>query len=301
VAGLLTFSGGLFALVLALLRGNDWGWTSGRVIGLLVAAVVLLAGFAFAELRQAQPMFDLRLFRIPAFTGAQVTAFALSAASFSMLLYLTLYIQNVLGYSPIAAGVIFLPWTLLSFAVAPISGRLSARAPVNLLLGGGLALVSLGLFLMHGIGVGSGWTTLLPGFICNGAGVGLVNPPLASTAVGVVPARRSGMASGVNNTFRQVGIATGIAALGALFQHHIADALGPRRGLAQAVSSGSFGRAVHGHAAELAARAAFVGGLNEILLVATGVAAVGAVCAFLLVRHVDLAQERESEPERMAA
>ncbi len=142
---------------------------------------------------------------------------------FSMFLYLTLYIQDVLGYSPLQAGLRFLPITLLSFVVAPISGRLSVRVPMRVLLGAACCSVSGGLLAMTAIDASSGWTTLIPGFILAGAGIGLINPPLASTAVGVVHYSRSGMASGINSTFRQVGIATGIAGLGAVFQHEVSS------------------------------------------------------------------------------
>src|SRR4029077_8459879 len=144
-----------------LLRGNDWGWSSGRVVGLFAAAVVLLVSFALVELRQQSPMLDIRLFRVPTFTGAQITAFAISSGMFAQFLFLPLYLENVLGYSAVATGVRFLPLSLLAFAVAPISGRLSTRMPVRFLLGGGLALCGVALLLMWGIDVDSGWTTLL--------------------------------------------------------------------------------------------------------------------------------------------
>ena len=220
--GLATLTAGLFALVLGLLRGNDWGWTSGRVISLFAAGAVLLVAFGLAELRQASPMFDLRLFRVPTFTGAQITAFAMSSGMFAQFLYLAIYLESVLGHSAVWAGVRFLPLSLVSFVVAPIAGRLSARFPVRVFLGGGLAVIGLALLLMHGITVQSGWKTLLAGFIVGGIGIGMVNAPLAATAVSVVEPRRAGMASGINNTFRQVGIATGIAGLGAIFQSRIA-------------------------------------------------------------------------------
>ena len=125
-------------------------------------------------------MLDLSLFRKPAFAGVSIVAFALSASMFSMFLYITLYIQDVLGYSPLEAGVIFLPLTLLSFIVAPIAGKLSARIPVRVLLGVGLTLVGVGLLLMHGVELGDDWTTLLPGFLFAGAGIGMVNPGIAA-------------------------------------------------------------------------------------------------------------------------
>jgi EmrB/QacA subfamily drug resistance transporter len=301
--GLLTLTAGLFAFVLALLRGNDWGWSSGRVIGLFAASAVLLGSFAAIELRRDEPMLDFRLFRVPTFTGAQITAFAISSALFAQFLFLPLYLENVLGYSAVATGVRFLPLSLVSFVVAPIAGRLSTRVPVRFLLGGGLATAGVALLLMWGIKLDSTWTTLLAGFVVAGVGVGFVNAPLASTAVSVVEPRRAGMASGINNTFRQVGIATGIAALGAIFQSQITSYLlanTPGRvthsvllEFAGAVSSGATQQALQSVPSQLRPEAkhladsAFISGLNAILLVAAFVLFAGAVLAFLLVRQRD--------------
>ena len=163
-----------------------------------------------------------------------------------------------------------------------LNARLSVRVPVRALIGTGLTLNGVALLLMHGITPSSDWTTLLAGFVVGGIGIGLVNPPLASTAISVVPPRQAGMASGINNTFRQVGIATGIAALGAIFQHGIQSSLGGApQGVARAVASGVA-------TSSPATRGAFVDGLNDILLVAAFVAFAGAVCAFALVRKHDL-------------
>src|SRR4029077_13691020 len=134
-----------------LLRGNDWGWSSGRVVGLFAAADVLLVSFALVELRQQSRMLDIRLFRVPTFTGAQITAFAISSGMFAQFLFLPLYLESVLGYSAVKTGVIFLPLSPVSFVVAPIAGRLSARFPVRLFLGGGLALVGVGMLVVHGV------------------------------------------------------------------------------------------------------------------------------------------------------
>ena len=153
--------------------------------------------------------------------GASLAAFALSASMFSMFLYLALYLQNVLGYSALEAGLRFLPVTIVAFMVAPISGKLAERLGVRWFLAGGLVCVGVGMLLMSGVDAGDEWTALLVGFLVAGLGVGLVNPALATAAIGVVDARRAGMASGINSTFRQVGIATGIAAWGAVFQHHV--------------------------------------------------------------------------------
>jgi EmrB/QacA subfamily drug resistance transporter len=252
--GFVLLTAGLFCLVLALLRGEAWGWSSGRTLGLLAAAAVSLAAFVVSQLRQVEPMFDVRLFRKPAFTGAQVVAFTISSAMFSQFLYLTLYLQDYLHLSPIQTGVRFLPLSLLSFVAAPVAGRLSTRVPVRLLLSAGMTLVGVSLLLMHGVTASSSWTTLLAGFIVGGIGIGFVNPPLASTAISVVEPRRAGMASGINNTFRQVGIATGIAGLGAILQ----------------------------------SRGSFIDGLNTILFVASFVAFAGAAAALVLVRESDL-------------
>ena len=272
-AGLFTLSGGLFALVLGLLRGSDWGWSSGRIVGLFAGSAAALVAFVVVEWRQANPMFDVRLFRVPAFAGAQIVALTISSSMFALFLYLTLYLQNVLGYSPVQAGLRFLPLSMLAFFAAPLSGRLSERVPVRVLLSGGMGLVALSLYLMYGIHDSSGWTTLLAGFLVGGVGIGMVNPPLASTAVSVVPPRQAGMAAGVNNTFRQVGIATGIAGLGAIFQGALnrstrtrsPPARCTRRRRAPSSSTGS----------------------TTSCLVATFVALAGAVLALLLVRRSD--------------
>jgi EmrB/QacA subfamily drug resistance transporter len=317
--GLVLWTAGLFMLVFALIRGNDEGWGSTPIVALLVGAAAALVAFVAWELRAPHPMLDLRLFRKPAFGGASIVAFALSASMFSMFLYLVLYLQNVLGYSPLEAGLRFLPVSLLSFLVAPVAGKLSARLSIRGFLGAGLALVGLGLVLMHGLDVASGWTSLLAGFLVAGVGIGMVNPPLASAAIGVVEPARSGMASGINSTFRQVGIATGIAGLGAVFQARVesklTDLLGSVPGLppgrvealAGSVSSGGGKGAIQSappgarEAVGRAAKQAFVGGLNEILLIGAAVAFVGAILGFALVRSRDFVATGPSAEQPAAA
>jgi EmrB/QacA subfamily drug resistance transporter len=319
--GLVTFSGSLFLLVYALIKGNEDGWGSTKILSMLIAAAVLLAAFLIAESRQARPMLDLSLFRLPAFTGASIVAFAVSSSMFAMFLYLTLYIQDVLGYDALQAGLRFLPITLMTFVVAPLSGRLSVRVPVRLLLGGGLLLVGIGLLSMTAIDARSGWIVLIPGFVIAGAGVGMINPPLASTAIGVVHHSRSGMASGINNTFRQVGIATGIAGLGAVFEHQITSATSTAlaaRGQAHAVlaaahgqlstllESGDVGRILHTlspaarAALEHSYRAGFTEAFTTILTIASAIAFTGAVLALLLVRSRDFVSSVEPAPEAPA-
>jgi EmrB/QacA subfamily drug resistance transporter len=300
--GLITFSGGLFLLIFALVRGNPEGWGSTLIVSFLIGAGVLLALFFVAEVRSPHPMFDLGLFRVPTFGGASIAAWALSASLFSMFLYVTLYIQNSLGYSPLQAGLRFLPLSLISFFVAPLAGRLSARVPIRVLIGGGMLLVALSLMLMRGLDASSSWTALLAGFIVAGVGVGFVNAPLASTAVSVVPPERTGMGSGINSTFRQVGIATGTAGLGALFQHLLAsDATGPlARVPAEALAQGR--APIPGPQQHEAYLDLFTGALNDLFLVGAIVALAGAVLSFALIRQRDfVVSQSGAQPAPAAA
>jgi EmrB/QacA subfamily drug resistance transporter len=307
--GFVTFSAALFMLVFGLVRGNAHGWGSPLIVGLLTGSAVLLVVFVIAELRQRDPMLDLTLFRKPAMVGVSLAAFTLAASIFAMFLYLTLYIQDALGYGPFAAGLRFLPITMLAFVVAPIAGKLSVRVQSRYLLGTGLLLVALGCLLMSDLHASSGWTALLPGFILTGIGIGTVNPVLASSAISVVPPERSGMASGANNTFRQVGVATGIAALGAVFQTQIQDrtlgALYASPGGGQIVTRG--GSQLHealtgGGVREAAAaipvpavrgellhayRVGFASTLDHLMFIGFVVASIGSLCAYLLVRQRD--------------
>jgi EmrB/QacA subfamily drug resistance transporter len=311
--GLLTFSGALFALIFGLIRGNPEGWDSPQILACFAAALILFVAFVVAERRSADPMLDLSLFSKPAFDGASIAAFALSASMFSMFLYLTLYIQNILGYTPLESGLRFLPVTLLSFLVAPISGKLAERVGIRWFLGGGLTAVGIGLLLMRGLEPGDDWTALLAGFLVAGAGIGLTNPALATAAVGVVEPQRAGMASGINSTFRQVGIATGIAGLGAIFQHVVASSFtsaaqgripqGVSGSVADFVSFGAYHR-VGNATLDRIAEQSFVDGLNDILLYASIVAFAGAVLAVVLTRQRDFVAHgapAAAEPEPAAA
>jgi EmrB/QacA subfamily drug resistance transporter len=298
-AGTVAFSGALFLLVFGLIRGNaeDWG---APILACLAGAVVLLVAFVVVERRSARPMFDLSLLRNPTFDGASIAAFVLSASMFAMFLYLTLYVQNILGYSALESGLRFMPTTLLSFLVAPASGKLAERLGVRWFLAGGLALVGLGLLLMSGVQPGDDWTALLAGMMVSGGGIGLVNPALATAAIGVVEPRRSGMASGINSTFRQVGVATGIAAWGALFQHRVESEAAragfhapPGTHVADFIAFGG-ARRMGDPALARAAEQAFTAGLNHILVVAAVLAFAGSVLSGLLVRPADFVAAREA-------
>ncbi len=290
--GTATFSGALFAIIFGLIRGNAEDWSGGIITILIVGAGLLLAFVAY-ERRRPNAMLDLTLFRKPSFCGASIAAFVLSASMFSMFLYLTLYIQNILGYSALEAGLRFMPVTVVSFVAAPIAGKLSERHGARWFLAGGLALVALGLFLMSGVDPGDDWTALLAGFLVAGGGIGIANPALATTAIGVVEPARSGMASGINSTFRQVGIATGIAAWGAIFQHQVTarfEELAPsapvRGDIADFVSFGVATRSGEPVLVRVAEQA-FVAGLDHILILAAILAFAGAVLSGLLVRPSD--------------
>jgi EmrB/QacA subfamily drug resistance transporter len=307
--GFLSFSAALFLLVWALVRGNDDGWGSTSIVGFLVGAAVLFLLFLVNEGRGAEPMLDLGLFRRPAMVGVSISTFAIAASIFASFLYLTLYIQDVLGYGPLAAGIRFLPITLLAFAVAPVAGRATVRAPSRLLLGLGMLAVAVGCLLMARTEAGSAWTVLLPGFVVAGIGIGVANPVIASVSVAVVPVQRSGMASGASNTFRQVGIATGIAALGAVFQSQTESrTLAALRSSAVgreviAHGGGSLGRAITEGAVRAVARTfpspaargalldayrtGFTATFDHIMVIASVTALVGAVAAAVLIRQSD--------------
>jgi EmrB/QacA subfamily drug resistance transporter len=289
--GVVTFSAALFLLIYGLVRGNPDGWSSGHIVAALIGSAVLMLAFLAIEMRSSHPMLELELFRKPAFVGVSAIAFGLSASMFSMFLYITIYIQDVLGFTPLEAGVRFLPITVVSFFVAPVAGQLLNRIPARAFFGLGLTLVGIGLLLMRGLTPGSEWTALLAGFIVAGAGIGMTNPAIASTAVGVVSAAKAGMGSGINNTFRQVGIATGVAGLGAVFQSEIQSKLPAQapsdaaQGIASAgphVAAGGGPQAVH------AATVAFVGALNELFLITAIVAFCAAALGLLLTRESDM-------------
>jgi EmrB/QacA subfamily drug resistance transporter len=231
LAGMSTFAAAAALLVLALIRGNGDGWSSAPVLAAFAAATLLAGLFIAVERRTAHPMLPLELFRIPAFSGTALVAFAQSVAIYPLLLFLAIYLQDVLALSPTETGLRLLPMTLAIFAIAPLSGRLTGRLPLRIPLCAGLALFGIALLLMHGVQHGDAWTGLLPGMLVGGAAVGLISPALAAAMVAVLPVQRSGLSSGVNNTFRQLGIALGIAGLGAIFQRDTGEAVGVIDGL----------------------------------------------------------------------
>ena len=303
VAGLLTFSAALFLLIFALIRGGAEGWASLVILGSFGCAAMLLGAFVVIELHKTRPMFDLSLFRKPAFTGVNLATFAIAAGLFAMFLYITLYLQTVLGYSPLQGGLRTLPITSFAFIVPLLTRRLTERMAPRVVMGSAMLLAAAGLALMHGVSTTSDWTSLLPGMIVAGIGIGLANPAIARIALGVVPPQRSGMASGISNTFRIAGLATGVALLGAIFQQVIAGSLDttlghPTRGLAQLVAStGTQSTTVAANPAlATAARQAFLVGLNDVFIVGAVIALAGAAAAFGLIRGRDVLRAPQREP-----
>jgi EmrB/QacA subfamily drug resistance transporter len=309
-AGLVTFSGALFMLIFALLRGGDEGWGSTPIVSLLGGAAVLMVAFVVLELRQQRPMFDMSLFSNRSFCGVSAATFAIGAGMFAMFPYLTLYLQNALGYSPLQGGLRMLPATVLTFVVPLATRGAVARLAPGVTLAAGLGLTALGLVLMSGLDVHSSWTALLPGLILTGVGIGLANPAIAHIALGVVAPERSGMASGISNTFRIGGLAIGVAALGAVFQSRLATSLhaslpGSPAGLAKAVASGgTHGASAYapGHPDVIeAALRAFVSGLNTILLIGALAVLAGALLGAALVRARDFHRRSAPGPARVEA
>lgn len=296
--GTALITGALTALMFALIRGTALGWASPVIVALFTTATLAFAGFVIYELRiAAAPMADLRLFRRRNFAATGFVAFAISATVIGMISYLSLYMQNTLGYSPVQGGLRFLPLFLASFAVALLTGRLIGRVPMRVLLGVAMAAAAAGLASMAHLTGTSTWLVLLPGLILAGIGLGITSTGLASAALSAVEPAHAGMAAGLTNTLRQVGTATGVAVLGALYasrvttatQHSLAGSPVPPDAtdrLAAAVASGAGSRV----AAEVppvlqagvihAARAGTASGLDDVLLAAAAFALLGAMVGF---------------------
>ena len=261
VPGLVTSSAGLFALTYALIEGNGHGWTSPEILGLFAAAAALLIAFVVLERYQRLPMLDLSLFRIGSFTGSNIVAMLVSLGMFGVFFFVSLYLQNILGWSPTKAGASFLPMTILIILVAPIAGKMSDRIGSRWLMGGGMTLVSISLLLYQRVGLHSTFWTLLPAMLLGGIGMALTMSPMTAAAMSSVPVDKAGVGSGVLNSFRQLGGSLGIALMGAI--------------LASYVSTTS----VSPESAQQ-----FVNGLHAALLVAAVITFLAAVVAVVLVR-----------------
>jgi EmrB/QacA subfamily drug resistance transporter len=311
--GFVVFTAALISLVYALIRSSEKGWTDTGVLILFGLAAALLVLFLVQERHSPRAMFDLALFRNHTFDGGAIAAFGLSGSLFALLLYIVLYLQDGKGYSALGTGLRLLVLSAGILVASTVAGRLTQKVPVRLLIGPGLGLVGVGLLLMARLDATSSWTVLIPGFVVAGIGTGMVNPPLASTAVGVVKPQRAGMASGINSTFRQVGISTGVAALGSIFGSEVTRQLRHNLGSVPGLSGqvGTLSQAIRGGESSVvlahaptadrarlaqATLAAYAHGLDVVLLVGAALALVAAVAALLLIRTSDFEASSQRRP-----
>jgi EmrB/QacA subfamily drug resistance transporter len=270
--GLGTSALGLFALTYGLIEGNTYGWSSGRIVGSFVVAVASLAAFLVIERRRRAPMLDLTLFRSGTYAGANLAMLLVALAMFGVFFFVSLYMQNVLGYSAVQAGAAFLPMTLVVILVAPIAGKLSDRHGSRWLMSIGMVLLAVQLLYFSQLGTDAGFWNLFPAFIVGGLGMSMTMTPTSAAAIRAVPVEKSGVGSAVLNAMRQVGGSVGIALMGAIVAHEA----GGRRSIE-----------------------GFMDGFERALMVASAIAFVGSIVAFALVRQET--HEEASAPVEVAA
>jgi EmrB/QacA subfamily drug resistance transporter len=280
LAGMVSFTVAVAALVYALIRGS---WRSGDTLGLLALAVAALVVFVAVERRRRDPMLDLSLLRNSSFTTLLVTAAALPAAAWAFLAYQTLWLQSVLGLSPIQAGLMLLPMALTTFGVSLVVGRVMHQAAPRLLVGAGMLIIAAGALAQTVIRTGSGWAVALPGLFLIGLGAGLVLGPLSAAAMAAVPGPRAGMAAGAVNTFRQLGFAIGVAVLGVVFHGGLEHTAGQR--LAGPLGSGQAGTLIaQGDDMARLVHRAYANALDLTFLVAAGIGLAAGIAVFVFVR-----------------
>jgi EmrB/QacA subfamily drug resistance transporter len=291
-AGVALLTTGLLTLVLALIEGNSWGWGSVKTIGLLAVAVLALVGFVVLEPRVRVPMIDFAVFRSRTSVGVNIVGLIVSFAMFAQIFFITFYMQNVMGLSPLATGVRFLPATMLLVVFGPISGRLTDRIGPRPLMVAGIILLSAATFIQSRITVSSGYLLLLPGFVLLGCGMGLVMSPLNTAAMNAVDRAKAGAAGGVLSTSRMVGGSFGVAVMGAIVttvgRSQLDQSLphlpqGERGRIASALGSGGAVGAHSPAAIVSAVQHAFVSALSTGLVVCSVVTLAGAVVAWVLI------------------
>ncbi|MEU9180315.1 DHA2 family efflux MFS transporter permease subunit [Streptomyces sp. NPDC048550] len=287
--GMAAFTTGAAAVTYALIRVGENGWTGAATLGLFGLGAAASAAFVLIELRSSRPMLDLSLFRSRTFVGVMAGALLLSGAAFSYLMYVSLWLQSAEGMGPVSAGLVLVPLSLAAFAVSAVAGRMLHGAPARLTIGGGLLLIGAGALLQAWMtDAGDGWSALVPGLVVTGLGVGMATPALAAAALGAVAPARAGMAGGALNTARQLGMALGIAVLGAVFQAGLKDGLGGSGqgpGTAEALASGRAGELLAtGPAARVWVEEAFASGLRGTFLVSGLMGLAGALVVLVLVR-----------------
>jgi EmrB/QacA subfamily drug resistance transporter len=266
--GVVTLTAGLTAIVLALIEGNSWGWGSTETISLLTGGALALVAFVAIELRSPAPMVEFALFKTRQFIGATSVAFIITFAMLGTFFFMAIYLQDILGYGALEAGIRFLPTTIVIAAVAPISGRIADRVGAVWPMSIGLAVLSVSMFMFSGIDTGTTYSGLLVPFILLGFGIALVMSPMSTAAMNAVSVQKAGIASGVLQMARMVGGTVGVAATGAIFQSKLGSGFDPAA-LATAPE---------------AARAVFVDALSSAMLLAAAVSLLGLVVAVTLVR-----------------
>ena len=269
VPGLVTSGLGLFAFTYALIEANTYGWGSSRIVGAFVVAAVSLAAFVWLERRQRAPMLDLTLFRNRTYVGANLVTLLVALAMFGVFFFVSLYMQNILGYSAVEAGAAFLPMTVVIILVAPVAGKTSDRIGSRWLMTAGMMLIAAQLFYFSQLGQDAVYWELLPALVVGGIGMALTMTPSAAAATRAVPVHKAGVGAAVLNAFRQVGGSIGIALMGAIMAAALGDVPSPD---------------------------AFMTGFERALLVAGGIALSGAVVAAVLVRR----HEREDAVDSAA-
>ena len=319
--GIAAITVGLTSLILMLIEGNRWGWGSTRVLALIAASALGFAAFAYIETHRRVPMVDFKFFKSRTFLGANLVGIVISFAMLAQFFFLALYMQNILHFSALEAGVRFLPSTLMIVVVAPIAGRLSDKIGPKPLIISGLSLLGLSLFLQSQIDTGSGYATLLPAFIVMGIGIALTMSPMSTAAMNAVDVAKAGVASGTLSMSRMVGGSLGVAVTGALFQNQFSGrvhemtagtslAKYPSEQMFEAVSSGQANQIATGASPEQSAqllqvaRDAFIHALANSMRLSLAVVVVGMVAAAVFIQGRGIpARRRQAEevpPEAVA-
>ncbi len=274
IPGLATSSVGLFALTYGLIEANTYGWTSVRIVGAFAVAAVALVSFVLLERHQRAPMLPLGLFKNRTYTGANTVVLLVALAMFGVFFFVSLYMQNILGFSAVETGAAFLPMTILIILIAPIAGKTTDRAGSRALMTVGMLLVAAQLLYFSRLTADASFWNLLPGFLVGGAGMAMTMTPSAAAATRAVPVDNAGVGAAVLNAFRQVGGSLGIALMGAIMAREAAGR-----------------RTVD----------AFMDGFQRSLLVAAFIALAGAIVAFALVRPHELEEVSQPKATELAA
>ena len=273
--GLATSAVGLFALTYGLIEANTYGWTSARIVGVFAVAGISLVSFVVIERRRREAMLPLDLFRSGTYTGANLVTLLVALAMFGVFFFVSLYMQNILGYSAVETGAAFLPLTILIILVAPVAGRSSDRFGSRGLMTTGMVLIALQLVMLSRLSADASFWNLLPAFLVGGVGMALTMTPSAAAATRSVPVDKAGVGAAVLNSARQIGGTMGIAIMGAIMAAEIGGDPTPE---------------------------AFMRGFERALVVAAGIALVGAIVAFTLVRpHADAGERSEVTAPEPAA